>query len=150
MVWLTRIFTPHSRLFFGWRMVLAGSFAFSVRFHLPIEIAAVTLLVCVRKLQQSFTAHGQSSPLIAFRDFRLGVTDARVWIQAGFSTRKCLEEVSPKCAFVCFAHLVKSRAESTDALGHLRRKHFRWQRLLDLVPKPIKAKGSTHKKTKKK
>ena len=29
MVWLNRIFTPHSRLFFGWRMVLAGSFAFS-------------------------------------------------------------------------------------------------------------------------
>jgi hypothetical protein len=31
MVWLNRIFTPHSRLFFGWRMVLAGSFAFSAR-----------------------------------------------------------------------------------------------------------------------
>src|ERR1039458_6412667 len=31
MIWLTRIFTPHSRLFFGWRMVLAGSFAFNVR-----------------------------------------------------------------------------------------------------------------------
>src|ERR1019366_8752315 len=101
----------------------------------PMEIAAVTFLVCVRKLQQSFTAHGHSSHRIAFCDFRLAVTDARVRIQAGLSTRKCLEEVSPKCALVCFAHLVKSRAESTDALGDLRRKHFRRQRLLDdLVP----------------
>src|ERR1017187_8962759 len=68
-------------------------------------------------------------------NFRLGVTDARVRIQTGFSTRKRLEEVSPKCAFVGFAYLVKSRAESTDATGDLRRKHFGRQRLLDdLVP----------------
>src|ERR1700722_15500393 len=31
MIWLTRIFTPHSRLFFGWRIVLAGSLALSIR-----------------------------------------------------------------------------------------------------------------------
>src|ERR1700676_3908853 len=96
--------------------------------HLPIEIAAVTLLVSIRKLQQSFTSLGQSN-------FWLGVTDARVRIQAGFSASKRLEEVSPKGAFVCCVHLVKSRAESTDALGGLQRKHFERQRLLnDLVP----------------
>src|SRR5580704_17714935 len=103
--------------------------------RLPIEITAVTLLVCVRKLQQSFAAHGPSAHFVVFRDFWLGVTDAGVRIQAGFSTRKCLEEVGPKCAFVCFAHLVKSRAESTDIVRDLRRKHFGRQRLLDdLVP----------------
>ena len=31
IIWLNRIFTPHSRLFFGWRMLLAGSLAFSAR-----------------------------------------------------------------------------------------------------------------------
>jgi hypothetical protein len=78
--------------------------------HLPIEIAAVTLLVCVCKLQQSFTAH-------AYGAFRLAVTDARIRIQSGFRTCKRLEEVSPKCAFVCCAHLLKSRAELTHAAG---------------------------------
>jgi hypothetical protein len=49
--------------------------------------------------QQSISAHDYS---IAFRDFRLGVTDARGRIQAGFSTRKRMEEVRPKRAFVDF------------------------------------------------
>jgi hypothetical protein len=54
---------------------------------------------------------------------------------AAATARKRLEEVSPKCAFVCFAHPVKSRAELTDALGYPRRKHFGRQCLLDdLVP----------------
>ena|ERR1700687_1269487 len=84
--------------------------------------------VTARFLHSPFTSLGQSN-------FRLGVTDARVRIQAGFSACKRLEEVSPKCTFVCCVHLVKSRAESTDALGGLRKKHFGRQRLLDdLVP----------------
>ena len=124
MVWLTRIFTPHSRLFFGWRMVLAGSFAFNARSSCQLKIAAVTLVVCVGKLQQPFTAHGLYA-------FRFGVTNARIRIQSGFSCCKCLEEVSPKCAFVGFGHLVKSWAESTHAPGDLRRKHFGRQRILD-------------------
>src|ERR1700722_5301406 len=95
--------------------------------HLPIEIAAVTLLVGVRKLQQSFTADDYSA-------FRLVVTDAGIRIQSGFSTGKRLEEVGPKCAFICCAHVVKSRAESAHATGDLRRKHFGWQRFLDDVP----------------
>src|SRR5208282_4839012 len=103
--------------------------------HFPIEIAAVTRLICVCKLQQSLTAHSPSAYLIGFRACPPGLTDVRVLIQAGFSARKCLEEISPKCTFVGFAHLVKSRAESTDAPGDPRRKHFGRQRLLDdLVP----------------
>lgn len=92
----------------------------------PIEIAALTLVVCIRKLQQSFTAHGR-------RAFRIAVTDARMWIQSGFSTCKRLEKISPKCAFVRRTHLEKPRAESTHALGDLGRKHFGGQRLLDDV-----------------
>src|ERR1700676_1048747 len=85
-------------------------------------------MVCIRKLQQSFTAHRQCA-------FRLAVTDCRIWIQSGFSTCKRLEEIGTKCTFVCRTHLVKPRAESTHTPGDLGGKHFGWQRLLDdLVP----------------
>ncbi len=95
----------------------------SLTVHLPIEIASVTLLICVRKLQQSLAAHSHPAYFIAFRAFWIGVPDGCVWIQAGFSTRKCLKKVSPKCAFVGFSHLIKSRAESPDTLWDLRGKH---------------------------
>jgi hypothetical protein len=107
---------------FGWIVGLQQTV------HSPTEIAAITLVVCVSKLQQSFTAHGDCA-------FWLSVTDAGVRVQAGLSACKRLEEVRPKCAFVGFARFVKSWAESTHAAGDLRRKHFGRQRLLDdLVP----------------
>ena len=56
-IWFSRIFTPHNRLFLGWRMVFAGIFFGQSLIVLPIEIAAIPRCIHIGQLQQSFTAH---------------------------------------------------------------------------------------------
>ncbi len=59
---------------------------------LPIEIAAVTLLVCVGELQQSLRTSGHAAYFVTFGYFRLRVMRAGLGIQTRLRTGKRLEK----------------------------------------------------------
>ena len=137
MICLAKIFTPHSRLFLGCRMVRAGrahptAYLF---IFIPVEVTAIAFLVFISQLEQALAAHRPFGNTIDPRDCGLGMADAGGRFQASLRPGQRLEEVRPKCPLVSITHRVKARAEAAHIVWNLRRQHSLWDRIFaDLVP----------------
>lgn len=86
----------------------------------PVEVAVVTLLIFVGKLQQSFAVDVLMRDVIHFVDFWFRMAHICSRVQARFGARQGLKEIRPESALVDFIQLIEARTEAAYIARHLR------------------------------